>query len=152
MTFLGGPPIDLEYLKARDWWANVDASGEGCWPWMKSVASHGYGQTWDGVTVRLAHRVAWALHHNQQIPEGMTIDHDRTICGGKRCCKPDHLRLLPNVDNATDNGHKDKTHCPKGHEYTPENTRTNAKGHRWCRTCQAEYNASRKTDSARQTF
>lgn len=27
-----------------------------------------------------------------------------------------------------------KTHCPQGHEYTPENTKV-AKGRRYCRTC-----------------
>lgn len=28
-----------------------------------------------------------------------------------------------------------KTHCKHGHEYTPENTRYDKKGHRMCRAC-----------------
>lgn len=30
---------------------------------------------------------------------------------------------------------REKTHCPKGHEYTPENTYVNPKGWRLCRMC-----------------
>lgn len=33
---------------------------------------------------------------------------------------------------------KAKTHCPKGHEYSSENTYTNAKGWRLCRRCRAD--------------
>lgn len=35
----------------------------------------------------------------------------------------------------TINGQKKKTHCPKGHEYTKENTRIDYKGYRVCRNC-----------------
>lgn len=31
-----------------------------------------------------------------------------------------------------------KTHCPKGHEYTPENTYYRERGWRHCRTCKLE--------------
>ena len=31
-----------------------------------------------------------------------------------------------------------KTHCPQGHEYTPENTYLNHKGYPWCRICARE--------------
>jgi len=37
-----------------------------------------------------------------------------------------------------------KTHCPNGHEFTPENTGTRSDGYRYCRTCfrrrQTRYN------------
>ena len=39
-----------------------------------------------------------------------------------------------------------KTHCPKGHGYTPENTYTAPDGRRQCKTCRC---AARKTDYAK---
>lgn len=110
----------------------MSAGAGGCWPWTLSHGGHGYGQVTDGVAMRLAHRVAWVLHHGQQIPVGMTIDH---ACHNKTCCNPAHLRVLSNKANATDNGQGAKTHCPKGHEYTDVNTYVCPKGHRRCRTC-----------------
>lgn len=131
--FLGGPPIDFDFLLAADWWRRVDMSDvDGCWPWLQSAGSHGYGQTWDGVTVRLAHRVAWALANESQIPDGMTVDH---ACRNRRCCNPEHLRLLRNVDNARDNGMARRTHCPAGHQYDEINTIRTREGWRNCRTC-----------------
>ena len=125
------PPLDTEYLSTR-FWSQVDKRGPGeCWPWRKSVGSHGYGQTWDGITVRLAHRCAWTLTFGP-IPTDLTIDH---ACRTPRCCNPEHLRLMTNLDNATSNGNKVKTHCIHGHEFSPENTRLDGRGHRRCLTC-----------------
>lgn len=140
--FLQGAPIDVEWLNRRDWWADVDMSGGlvACWLWMKSTASHGYGQTWDGTTVRLAHRVAWTLAVGP-IPEGLTIDHE---CRNRRCCNPAHLRLMDNVNNARLNGNAIKTHCKRGHAFDDANTRRTRKGHRKCIECEAFHNAKRK--------
>lgn len=138
MTFLQGRPIDVGYFAGRHWWRNVDrANGpDSCWEWLQSCGSHGYGQTWDGVTVRLAHRVAWTLHYGQQVPEGMTIDHE---CRNRRCCNPSHLRLMENERNARDNGNARKSHCPQGHAYDDTNTYTHpTKGYRTCRRCARE--------------
>jgi len=41
-----------------------------------------------------------------------------------------------------------KTHCPKGHPYTPENTYTFADGRRRCRRCRLDQ-ASARTTAAR---
>jgi hypothetical protein len=35
-----------------------------------------------------------------------------------------------------------KTHCPQGHEYSPENTYVDSNGHRWCRVCSREHSAA----------
>ena len=110
-----------------------------CWTWLSPPGSHGYGQIgWrvDGgkSAGTTAHRAAWIATHGP-IPEGMTVDHE---CKNKICVNPNegHLRLLTNVDNATDNGQGSKTHCPQGHEYTPENTYIHPiKKYRVCRVC-----------------
>jgi hypothetical protein len=134
--FLRSAPIDVEWFTDDDWWEHVDVHApDECWPWMQSCGSHGYGQTWDGRTVRLAHRVAWTLVHGP-IPEDMTVDH---ICRNRPCCNPWHLRLLSNVDNARDNGAARRTHCPQGHPYDEANTYVNARGHRQCRACRARW-------------
>jgi hypothetical protein len=138
--------LDLEWLNSHDWWSRVDIqSADECWPWKLSTGGHGYGQTWDGTHVTLAHRVAWALHHQRQVPEGLTIDH-RQECV-RICCNPAHLRPLSNVENATLNNQGAKTHCPRGHPYEGDNLKiyTNPKGQtcRKCRACQAQQNAAR---------
>lgn len=105
--------MDTDYLRQVDWWSRVNRGDhEECWLWTQSCGSHGYGQTWDGSTVLLAHRVAWTLV-NGEIPDGLTIDH---VCRNRKCCNPSHLRLLSNIDNATDNGQISKTHCPARHD------------------------------------
>lgn len=121
-----------------------DHSPDACWLWTASIGSHGYGQIGWQVgegrnTMVLAHRVAWWLAHGP-IPDGLTVDHR---CRVRRCCNPAHLRLLTNVENARDNGMARRTHCPHGHEYTPENTRRDRHGHRFCRACQRASNAQR---------
>lgn len=125
---------DLLYLAPR-FWANVERGpNDVCWPWKKSVGSHGYGQTWDGTTVRLAHRVAWELEFDR-IPPGLTVDHR---CFVKRCCNPGHLQLLSNAENARNNKNFRRHECPQGHAYDDVNTYRDPKGHRRCRTCQRD--------------
>jgi hypothetical protein len=121
--------IDIaDYLAER-----VDRSGglNACWPWLLSTGGHGYGQGFDGTTVRLAHRLAW-LAWVGPIYDGMTIDH---LCRNRVCCNPAHLRLLSNEENGRLNGNAVKTHCKRGHPFDAENTRINRRGHRICRAC-----------------
>lgn len=79
---------------------NIDKQADGCWISRYSTASHGYAQVgWQTGGKRhvvLAHRAAW-VHVNGQMPLGMTLDH---VCKNRRCVNPDHLRMLPNFENA----------------------------------------------------
>lgn len=128
--------IDVEYLLSHDWWSRVAISEpDDCWLWKFSVGSHGYGQTWDGRTVRVAHRVAWTLV-NGPIPEGLTIDH---LCRVTRCCNPSHMRVVTMQVNSAANSNARKTHCKWGHEFTAANTCRDRRGHRYCRRCRNEY-------------
>lgn len=138
------PSVYPERVLRRVWKYVHRGHPSACWLWRASPGSHGYGQVgWVEAGRRLgttAHRVVWSAV-NGPIPTAMTVDHE---CRVPACCNPGHLRLLTNIDNATDNGQGRKTHCPRGHEYTPENTRTNDAGHRWCIACQVLSNAARK--------
>jgi hypothetical protein len=58
-----------------------------------------------------AHRVVWIAAHGP-IPGDLTIDH---VCRNTKCVNVDHLRLLPNVENAASNGNAIKTTCVNGH-------------------------------------
>jgi len=78
----------------------VDKQPDGCWISRYSTASHGYSQIgWQTSGKRhvvLGHRAAWVFA-NGQIPMGVTVDH---LCKERRCVNPEHLRILPNYENA----------------------------------------------------
>jgi hypothetical protein len=94
------------------------------------------------------HRLAYELVKGE-IPDGMCVCHS---CDNRKCIEISHLWLGSKADNNRDMGQKgravsvngDKTHCPKGHEYTPSNTRLgiNSVGgpSRTCKTCHREIN------------
>ena len=131
-------------------WSKVEKS-EGCWTWNKGVMGTGYGQFYaDGRQV-LAHRYVYEITYGP-IPPGMVVDHechnDSDCAGGRdcphrRCVNPAHLFLKTKVENvaASHLANSKKTHCPRGHEYTPENTRIQSlktTTRRSCRTCAKE--------------
>lgn len=115
----------------------------GCWIWTATVTHSGYGHMRAGGSrgLIMAHRFAYG-HFISAIPDGMLVCHR---CDVPACCNPAHLFLGTYKDNAHDRDRKlragvstngTKTHCPRGHEYTPENTmlRRDRSG-RWCRAC-----------------
>lgn len=103
---------------------NIDKQADGCWISRYSVSTHGYAQIGWAVPeserrgkakseMVLAHRAAWTAV-NGQVPLGVTIDH---LCKVRRCVNPDHLRLLPNIENARRNqgGDFPMGECRNGH-------------------------------------
>jgi hypothetical protein len=105
----------------------------GCLISTYSIGSHGYAQVgWQvegrreggkrRIQATTAHRAAWVAHTGEQIPDGMTVDH---LCHVRRCVNPEHLRLLDNITNATDNRSAGRElippvtllgrYCKKGH-------------------------------------
>lgn len=118
--------------------SRIHVNRSGCHQWLGAVQSSGYGSVSDGNGgSALAHRVAWETA-NGPIPNGLTVDH---LCRNKLCVNVDHMELVTRGENAA-RAHRAKTHCPRGHEYTAENTLTNTRGGRYCREC---YNAARRT-------
>ena len=106
----------------------------GCWVWMGSTTLKGYGKVNIPNRSTMVHRVAYE-HFKGPIPDGLSVDH---ACRVRCCVNPEHMHICTNQENVLSGvGHTAmnarKTHCPRGHAYTRENTRY-YKG-RNCREC-----------------
>ena len=116
-------------------------SNRGCWTWMASKNKKGYGQFMVWGKPHLAHRVAYILFIGD-IVDNLFVLHD---CDNPGCVNPNHLHLGTNSDNMQECSRRGRhwcrgytiTHCPKGHEYSKENT-SFWKNHRSCLTCHRE--------------
>lgn len=127
---------------------------DGCWLWMGAQAGRPdarYGRFWVGrrteaghPAAEQAHRVSYELFVGP-IPEGLEIDH---LCRSSLCVNPEHLEPVTRLENqrrgfAPMQEQRKRTHCPKGHEYTEENTYV-WNGMRRCRRCNADHQAARR--------
>lgn len=125
-------------------WAKVALPNEnGCMLWTGATQPNGYGSFGlrKGKVVR-AHRFSYALS-NGEIPVGLEVDH---LCSVRNCVAPLHLDAVTRQVNVRRSGHADalrrrgaaRTHCRRGHEFTPNNTYQTGHG-RSCRECQREH-------------
>ncbi len=119
----------------------------GCWIWMGCLSNAGYGVIKDHDTkILLVHRLSYE-HFRGPIPTDLECDH---LCRLRCCCNPWHIELVTRAVNVKRGlvpaivraRHRIITHCPNGHEYSPENTRY-VKGCRLCRKCGAIDSARR---------
>lgn len=67
----------------------------GCWLWLGSISTCGYGQTSAMLGGRAAHRCSFKAFKGE-IPDRMEVDHR---CGNRFCVNPEHLRALSHRDN-----------------------------------------------------
>lgn len=140
-------------------WSKVDRRGPNeCWPWLAGITSStGYGMfhPHKGESTT-AHRFAYELAHGLGSASGLVVDHTchngtgcpPGPCPHRMCCNPTHLEAVENAENVnrSHNGNASKTHCPRGHAYTPDNTRWHHKPNtigRSCKTCAREQAAAR---------
>lgn len=135
-------------------WSKVDKTGE-CWVWTANKKADGYGMIRVAGRTVAAHRLSWELHFGP-IPPDLHVCH---TCDNPPCVNPDHLFVGTREDNMRDaaakgrNVQQKKTHCPHGHEYTPENTyivrRATGSTHRVCAACNAATYLRRKSNADR---
>jgi len=131
-TSLRPKPTELESFADK-----IKQNDEGCWIWSGGT-SQGYG----AFRKTRAHRWAYEnLTESPPIPDGWHLDH---LCRVPLCCNPDHLEAVtpkanmlrgvgPTAINAS------KTHCKRGHEFTPKNTYVRGDtGHRQCKQCRRD--------------
>jgi hypothetical protein len=119
-----------------------------CWEWT-GPRTNGYARVWINKKSRLAHRMAYETWVGP-IPKGLVLDH---LCRNPACINPRHLEPVTQYENVmrgvgfgAENARR--THCRRGHEFTPENTRRLPSGSRLCRTCvraaRREYKKNRR--------
>jgi hypothetical protein len=142
------PGTEANAYKADRWSVEDRGYETPCWVW-KLHAVRGYGQVMADGRVQLAHRYYYE-RANGPIPEGLQLDHLYRVPG---CVNPAHLEPVTARENtlrsnAPSAANARKTHCARGHEYTPENTRLNAKGHRTCRICARDWQRERRAREA----
>ena len=138
----------MRATEVERFWARVDRKGPSdCWEWTGAKLPKGYGQcNWRGQTTQ-THRLAYALSNPQNIPGARLVLH---TCDNPPCCNPQHLWLGTAKDNTADMMSKGRqkfisrrTHCPRGHEYSEENTlwvwqRRRTYLARRCKACQSD--------------
>ena len=130
----------------------------GCWYWRQGRV--GYTQIKVNGSSLQAHRFVYEELVGT-IPPDSDLDHlchtADLSCGGGRdcphraCVNPSHLEPVSHAENvrrgrglAAKNA--SKTHCIRGHEFSPENTRyrmKNGRPYRACIACQQERNQER---------
>ena len=125
------------------WNRVAKAEPDTCWSWKGPTDPKGYGRLQVNGRWDYAHRVGYELLVGP-IPRGLTLDH---LCRNRRCVNPRHLEPISNRENIlrgysfSATNHR-KTHCHRGHEFTPENTRIErqrgGRRSRRCRECARE--------------
>lgn len=145
--------------------SKIDVQDNGCWLWTGSLFTAGYGAFKLRGQNRRAHRVLWVWEFGP-VPDGLLLDHlcHPADCAGgpqclhRRCVNPEHLAAVPQRSNLlrspqTPNAQNvAKTHCPEGHEYSAENTRTwtrRGSTMRSCKTCHRNREAARRAAARR---
>jgi hypothetical protein len=134
--------INITKNQVNTFWAKVEiTTPDECWIYKGAVNGAGYGTHTIGSRTDKsrqalgAHRLSYFLDRGE-IPVGLVIHHE---CRNTLCVNPHHLEAVSNSKNVKlgvpfRKPRTPKTHCPKGHEYSKENTRL-YKGNKNCREC-----------------
>lgn len=115
---------------------------DGCWIWTGCSIPKGHGQIYHDGRMRPAHRVAYEQLVGP-VSDDLDVDH---LCRNPACVRPDHLEPVTRRENVlrgrgSSAQNARKTHCKRGHPFTPENTMTRivrGRPTRRCRACNYE--------------
>lgn len=126
-----------------------------CLVWTGTIAATGYGVVGFKGRQHKVHRLIYEAVNGpmpRTAPNGKAIVSDH-LCRNRACANPEHIEPVTDRVNVMRGisfapANAAKTHCVNGHEFTPENTFADAKGHRGCRACRRE--ADRKLDAAKR--
>ena len=108
----------------------------GCHLWTGTINDCGYGLIHYQGRNQRAHRVRYELECSAIDPK-LDLDH---LCRNRRCINPAHLEPVTRKENIRRSPiigrqYDSMTHCRRGHEFTPENTRIYKETRRRCRAC-----------------
>ena len=144
----------------KRFWDKVDTHGPvpeyrpdlgPCWTYPKTLTEFGYVYFMVNQKSVAMHRFAYEMLVGP-IPAGMQLDH---LCRVRHCVNPHHCEPVTNRENGLRGisfaaANARKTHCPRSHEYTPENTYIGSKGERKCRACATALSKQRAAERKRQ--
>lgn len=107
---------------------------DGCWDTAREPGADGYRQISISGVNWYVHKLVYEVLRGT-VPDGLDLDH---LCRYRGCCNPDHLEPVTRQINCrrgqTGLNMSSKTHCPKGHPYSDQNTYL-YRGSRSCREC-----------------
>lgn len=129
------PEYDRHWIARHKARCTIDSNG--CWIWTGFKFAKGYGGTSYRNKGERVHRAMYQAFHGVTLATNQFVCHS---CDVRACCNPDHLWLGDAHANNTDASQKGrhfegkKTHCERGHEFTPDNTYMK-NGSRCCKAC-----------------
>lgn len=114
-----------------------------CLVYTGACDGEGYGIFWVNGRKTRSHRAAYEARHGVNLRRDQFLLH---TCDNPPCFEESHLYIGDQLQNMRDRnargvwpgGYPRATHCSHGHEYTEENVRLDAAGHRVCRECKRE--------------